>query len=276
MGPLPMHGEQPAALLELRRAANRARSRSRPAAGSRRRVPRPASRPKAGRTRPRHCAAPHAASASAARRGERRILLQRDHARRELAEHGGRIAGGAADIEHAVGRGDPGRLQQLGEHHRLEQRARRGASFTGTSRSRYAIALRAAGTNRSRATSSNAAMTRRSVTSLVRTWQSTMVRRACAKSTIASPPSRKPEEVRDLVRQRPAKRKVRAPRAGTRCAAASAALPLQPRSCMRGALPAGACSAEIPGHVAEWLRSGLQNRLRRFNSGRGLHSSSCL
>ena len=25
------------------------------------------------------------------------------------------------------------------------------------------------------------------------------------------------------------------------------------------------------GHVAEWLRSGLQNRLRRFNSGRGLH-----
>src|ERR1700742_4266368 len=29
-------------------------------------------------------------------------------------------------------------------------------------------------------------------------------------------------------------------------------------------------SAERPGHVAEWLRSGLQNRLRRFNSGRGL------
>jgi hypothetical protein len=24
--------------------------------------------------------------------------------------------------------------------------------------------------------------------------------------------------------------------------------------------------------VAEWLRSGLQNRLRRFNSGRGLHN----
>ena len=24
------------------------------------------------------------------------------------------------------------------------------------------------------------------------------------------------------------------------------------------------------GHVAEWLRSGLQNRLPRFNSGRGL------
>jgi hypothetical protein len=28
------------------------------------------------------------------------------------------------------------------------------------------------------------------------------------------------------------------------------------------------------GHVAEWLRSGLQNRLLRFNSGRGLHSLS--
>jgi hypothetical protein len=25
------------------------------------------------------------------------------------------------------------------------------------------------------------------------------------------------------------------------------------------------------GHVAEWLRNGLQNRGRRFNSGRGLH-----
>jgi hypothetical protein len=24
------------------------------------------------------------------------------------------------------------------------------------------------------------------------------------------------------------------------------------------------------GHVAEWLRSGLQNRLHQFNSGRGL------
>jgi hypothetical protein len=27
------------------------------------------------------------------------------------------------------------------------------------------------------------------------------------------------------------------------------------------------------GHVAEWLRSGLQNRLHQFNSGRGLHQS---
>jgi hypothetical protein len=27
------------------------------------------------------------------------------------------------------------------------------------------------------------------------------------------------------------------------------------------------------GHVAEWLRSGLQNRLPRFNSGRGLQQN---
>ena len=27
------------------------------------------------------------------------------------------------------------------------------------------------------------------------------------------------------------------------------------------------------GHVAEWLRSGLQNRLPRFNSGRGLQTT---
>jgi hypothetical protein len=27
------------------------------------------------------------------------------------------------------------------------------------------------------------------------------------------------------------------------------------------------------GHVAEWLRNGLQNRVLRFNSGRGLHPS---
>ncbi len=29
-------------------------------------------------------------------------------------------------------------------------------------------------------------------------------------------------------------------------------------------------SAPRWGHVAEWLRSGLQNRLHQFNSGRGL------
>ena len=32
-------------------------------------------------------------------------------------------------------------------------------------------------------------------------------------------------------------------------------------------------SAPQWGHVAEWLRSGLQNRLHQFNSGRGLQSN---
>src|SRR5207302_2599860 len=36
----------------------------------------------------------------------------------------------------------------------------------------------------------------------------------------------------------------------------------------------GPASSRAPsGDVAEWLRSGLQNRLRRFNSGRRLHFS---
>ena len=30
------------------------------------------------------------------------------------------------------------------------------------------------------------------------------------------------------------------------------------------------------GHVAEWLRNGLQNRVHQFNSGRGLHLISLI
>jgi hypothetical protein len=30
------------------------------------------------------------------------------------------------------------------------------------------------------------------------------------------------------------------------------------------------------GHVAEWLRNGLQNRVHQFNSGRGLHPNPIL
>jgi hypothetical protein len=30
------------------------------------------------------------------------------------------------------------------------------------------------------------------------------------------------------------------------------------------------------GHVAEWLRNGLQNRVHQFNSGRGLHQKNQL
>ena len=35
-------------------------------------------------------------------------------------------------------------------------------------------------------------------------------------------------------------------------------------------------SAPQWGHVAEWLRSGLQNRLHQFNSGRGLQSNQLI
>ena len=36
--------------------------------------------------------------------------------------------------------------------------------------------------------------------------------------------------------------------------------------------PLMVCSKSVPwGHVAEWLRNGLQNRVHQFNSGRGLH-----
>jgi hypothetical protein len=74
------------------------------------------------------------------------------------------------------------------------------------------------------------------------------------------------------VRQRFQKRKVRQSNGADtgRLRAANAALPLP------GASYISALSAKLrfagfpPGHVAEWLRSGLQNRLRRFNSGRGL------
>jgi hypothetical protein len=31
---------------------------------------------------------------------------------------------------------------------------------------------------------------------------------------------------------------------------------------------------ELPGDVAEWLRSGLQSRLHRFDSGRRLYANS--
>ena len=45
------------------------------------------------------------------------------------------------------------------------------------------------------------------------------------------------------------------------------------------ALPKGLASLMYrspEGHVAEWLRSGLQNRLPRFNSGRGLQENQSL
>ena len=55
-------------------------------------------------------------------------------------------------------------------------------------------------------------------------------------------------------------------------------LPALTRSCIAGrrdmpARPSTPTRSSIRrrGHVAEWLRNGLQNRVPRFNSGRGLH-----
>lgn len=53
-------------------------------------------------------------------------------------------------------------------------------------------------------------------------------------------------------------------------------LPPRTRSCIAGRWrpPGGMlnlASRYSTGHVAEWLRNGLQNRVPRFNSGRGLH-----
>src|SRR5580704_17860949 len=37
--------------------------------------------------------------------------------------------------------------------------------------------------------------------------------------------------------------------------------------------PVATTPVPVQGHVAEWLRNGLQNRVPRFNSGRGLQPS---
>src|SRR5207344_2809787 len=51
-------------------------------------------------------------------------------------------------------------------------------------------------------------------------------------------------------------------------------LPARTRSCIAG--PAQRRTGQVDsahGHVAEWLRNGLQNRVLRVNSGRGLQLS---
>jgi len=53
------------------------------------------------------------------------VLFQCDHLAAQPRQHGGRIAGGAADIENAVVRLDRGQLQQLGETARFQHEAAR-------------------------------------------------------------------------------------------------------------------------------------------------------
>jgi hypothetical protein len=54
-------------------------------------------------------------------RGKRRVLLERDYRGSHAGKDGRRITGGTADIEHPIPRADRGRVDQLGQHHRLEQ-----------------------------------------------------------------------------------------------------------------------------------------------------------
>ena len=55
--------------------------------------------------------------------GQILVLFQRHHRAREPRQQGGRIPGAATDIEHVIGRGDVGSLQQPRQYHRLEQAA---------------------------------------------------------------------------------------------------------------------------------------------------------
>src|SRR5215470_6466672 len=107
-----------------------------------------------------------------------------------------------------------------------------------------------------------AAMMRKSVTSLVRTWPSTIIRRAAAKSIIGGFHVR--SERRPLYRVfewRPARFVAEKTRKQRR--RAFRVLRLRSRAWI-------VSYPHSKGHVAEWLRNGLQNRVPRFNSGRGL------
>src|SRR5262245_14313520 len=148
-------------------------------------------------------------------------------------------------------------------------------------------------------------MMRGSVTSLVRTWPSTIMRRAAAKSVMLRIP-RACE--RRLLAASGGKRQgteyassARARESGDPDLGSGFPLEFTPRESgggnersfavvgsLRQRLPAGSrsCIAGLAkraangyfasdirapqGHVAEWLRNGLQNRVPRFNSGRGL------
>ena len=119
----------------------------------------------------------------------------------------------------------------------------------------------------------------RSVTSAVRTWPSTIIRRAVAVSNMKSVPMIR----RALCAAGPAKRK-RLQNASLPCdKCGAAALMLRhvfslwrcPQRAFlnRAGIRVPFNPAGPEGHVAEWLRNGLQNRVPRFNSGRGLQPS---
>src|SRR5262249_45174634 len=116
-----------------------------------------------------------------------------------------------------------------------------------------------------------------SVTSAVRIWPSTISRRALATSNMRGVPMRSQRcaaairKTQDADRTKQYCENIMSP--GCRTVVGTGAF-LYRRGCRAYWLHPRPRSAH--GHVAEWLRSGLQNRLPRFNSGRGLQlSQSC-
>ena len=119
---------------------------------------------------------PAAASPSLRRLGRRLVLLQRNHRRGKPGQHGARIARSGSDIEHAVFRPHGGDVDQLGEIPRRGHPAARRRSRPPC-RHRPRRAGWPAGRFRAERPSWRA-ISRRSVTSLGRTWLSIIAVRA--------------------------------------------------------------------------------------------------
>src|SRR5262245_21454972 len=115
-----------------------------------------------------------------------------------------------------------------------------------------------------------AAMMRRSVTSLVRTWPSTIIRRAAAKSIIggfregwtASLSCNGRAKARRCAARSPLQEQEANGTSRSRPAVAAPEALLYSRSpATRGGAYRNPAIAASQGHVAEWLRNGLQNHV---------------
>ena len=125
--------------------------------------------------------APTDASASLACRASSAILLQRHNRAGQAGHQGSRIASRTAEVEHPIVTVNSGRLNELGEHHRPQQRA---AAPDGDVAIQIGKLHQAGGKNRSRGRACMASSTAVSVTSAVRIWPSTISRRALAASNM--------------------------------------------------------------------------------------------
>ena len=116
------------------------------------------------------------------------VGFERRHLRPELVEDGGGIAAAAGHIEHLLAGLDLEGLDHTGEDHRREHEAPLGAVADRGYPGRYRQGLRGRGARKAPAERvSMASRSGMSFTSKVRSWLSTIVRRACAKSTMEVP-----------------------------------------------------------------------------------------